>query len=114
MEINQHFTLLGIALIVCRNNEGKWLAVKETKNRGWWLPGGRVDPPESFFEAAIREVKEEAGIQNVSSFNMGDKVANSPGKTLASKKLSAMTNLSPYRSGEKVKGKSLVSVVGRQ
>lgn len=58
----QFFTLLGIALIVCRNSQGKWLAIKETKNRGWWLPGGRVDPPESFFEAAIREVKEEAGI----------------------------------------------------
>ena len=36
--------------------------MKESRNRGWWLPGGRVDPPESFHEAAIREAKEEAGI----------------------------------------------------
>ena len=26
------------------------------------LPGGRVDPPENFFQAAIRESKEEAGL----------------------------------------------------
>lgn len=38
------------------------MAVLETKNRGWWLPGGRVDPGETFEVAAIRETKEEAGI----------------------------------------------------
>eukprot|EP00330_Aristerostoma_sp_ATCC50986_P011316 CAMPEP_0114592004 /NCGR_PEP_ID=MMETSP0125-20121206/13943_1 /TAXON_ID=485358 ORGANISM="Aristerostoma sp., Strain ATCC 50986" /NCGR_SAMPLE_ID=MMETSP0125 /ASSEMBLY_ACC=CAM_ASM_000245 /LENGTH=146 /DNA_ID=CAMNT_0001790439 /DNA_START=42 /DNA_END=482 /DNA_ORIENTATION=- len=54
--------MVGIVLIVCRNHEGKWLAIKETKNRGWWLPGGRVDPPEDWQTAALRECKEEAGI----------------------------------------------------
>ena len=29
-------------------NYGKWLAVKETKNRGWWIPGGAVDCGETF------------------------------------------------------------------
>ena len=58
----QFFEMLGLSLVVCRNKEGKYLAVKESRNRGWWLAGGRVDPPESFFEAAIREAKEEAGI----------------------------------------------------
>ena len=58
----QFFTMLGISLIVVRNHEGKWLAINETKNPGWWLPGGRVDPPEDFFTAAKRECKEEAGI----------------------------------------------------
>ena len=38
------------------------MAVLETKNRGWWLPGGRVDPGESFEKAALRETLEEAGI----------------------------------------------------
>ena len=51
--------MLGISLAVCRNKEGKYLAVNEKNNRGWYLPAGRVDPPESFFEAAIREAKEE-------------------------------------------------------
>lgn len=54
--------MVAIVLIVCRNKDGKWLAIKETKNRGWWLPGGRVDPPEDFATAAVRECKEEAGI----------------------------------------------------
>ena len=59
-----------------------------------------------------KKVSEQTGIQNVSSFNMGDKTPNSPGRTLAANKLRAMTNISPYSSGKKVKGKSLVSNVG--
>ena len=50
------------SLVICRNADGKYLAVNETKNRGWWLPGGWVDPGESFVEAAVRETKEEGGI----------------------------------------------------
>ena len=49
-------------MVICRNKEGKYLAVNETKDRGWWLPAGWVDPGESFIEAAHRETKEEAGI----------------------------------------------------
>ena len=41
---------------------GKWLAVKESRNRGWWIPGGAVDFGESFQQAALRECREEAGI----------------------------------------------------
>lgn len=62
MKKSQTFSMLGIALVICRNAEGKWLCVKETDDRGWWVAGGLVDPPESFFEAAIRETKEEGGI----------------------------------------------------
>jgi 8-oxo-dGTP pyrophosphatase MutT (NUDIX family) len=62
MSESQYFTLLGISLIVVRNHEGKWLTINETRGRGWWLPGGKVDPPEDFFTAAKRECKEEAGI----------------------------------------------------
>ncbi|KAL6042772.1 Nudix hydrolase domain-containing protein [Balamuthia mandrillaris] len=50
------------ALVVVRNSEGKFLLVKESRNRGWWVPGGRVEMGESFTEAAIRETKEEGGI----------------------------------------------------
>ena len=51
------------SLVVCRHPEGKWLAVKETRNRGWWLPAGLVEQGETFIQAAHREVAEEAGIR---------------------------------------------------
>jgi len=38
------------------------VAVNETRNRGWWIPGGAVDCGENFIQGAIRERKEEAGI----------------------------------------------------
>jgi len=51
------------ALVICRNPlNGKFLAIDETKERGWWIPGGGVDAGENFREAAIRECKEEASI----------------------------------------------------
>ena len=52
------------ALVICRNPKtGQYLAVNETKNRGWWIPGGAVDAGETFRTAAIRECIEEAAIQ---------------------------------------------------
>ena len=54
--------MLGISLVICRNKKGQYLSVLECGDRGWWLPGGLVDPPESFHRAALRETIEEAGI----------------------------------------------------
>ena len=62
------FNTFEFALVICRNpfpdspDFGKWLAVNETKNRGWWIPAGAVDYGESFHAGALRECKEEAGI----------------------------------------------------
>lgn len=36
--------------------------MQEFANQGFWLPGGAVDPEESLKSAAIRETKEEAGL----------------------------------------------------
>ena len=44
---------------------GKFLAVDESKNRGWWIPGGGLDDNEKFADAAVRECKEEASIDIV-------------------------------------------------
>ncbi|OQR82844.1 hydrolase, NUDIX domain containing protein [Achlya hypogyna] len=53
------------AVVACRNPVSKrWLAVQETPKHDclWWLPAGRVEQGETFFAAALRETREEAGI----------------------------------------------------
>jgi hypothetical protein len=42
------FRTNSFAVVICRNFDGKWLAVKETRQRGWWIPAGAVDFNESF------------------------------------------------------------------
>jgi ADP-ribose pyrophosphatase YjhB (NUDIX family) len=43
--------------------EGRFLLVHERKHgQTWYLPAGRVEWPETFAEAAVRETREEAGV----------------------------------------------------
>eukprot|EP01100_Stratorugosa_tubuloviscum_P013233 TRINITY_DN6514_c0_g1_i2.p1 TRINITY_DN6514_c0_g1~~TRINITY_DN6514_c0_g1_i2.p1 ORF type:complete len:247 (-),score=111.64 TRINITY_DN6514_c0_g1_i2:26-766(-) len=49
-------------VVVKRPCDGYYLLVQECCQWGWWLPGGRVDNGERLTSAAIRETKEEAGI----------------------------------------------------
>lgn len=45
------------------NSEGKVLLLASPKQGGkWTLPGGHIDPGEKIMNAAIREVKEETGL----------------------------------------------------
>jgi len=57
-----HFESLNYALVICRNFDGRWLAVNESKYQGWWIPGGSVNYDEDFITAAHRKCKDEAGI----------------------------------------------------
>lgn len=51
------------ALVVVQHpGTGLWLAVEETRNRGWWLPGGFVENGDTIQAAAVRECAEEAGV----------------------------------------------------
>ncbi|MGL4336436.1 MAG: NUDIX hydrolase [Turicibacter sp.] len=50
------------AFAVIINEEKKVLLVKRRDYPIWDLPGGRVDPGESVVDCAIREAKEETGV----------------------------------------------------
>ncbi|MEH7331961.1 NUDIX hydrolase [Neobacillus drentensis] len=59
MAFPKHRLAVSVAVL---NNQNEILLVKNWK-RGWEFPGGYVDNGESLHSAAIREVKEEAGIE---------------------------------------------------
>ncbi|WP_028782067.1 NUDIX hydrolase [Thalassobacillus devorans] len=50
------------AAAIVLNDEGELLLIKGPK-RGWEMPGGQVEIGESLIEAAIRETKEECGLE---------------------------------------------------
>jgi len=59
----QPFLAHCFSLVICRfKTKDKWLCVKEINNRGWWVPGGMVEPGESFISAARRQTLDEAGV----------------------------------------------------
>lgn len=48
--------------VVASDPEGRVMLVKHTYLAGWWLPGGGVDRGETTPDAAMRELREEAGL----------------------------------------------------
>jgi 8-oxo-dGTP pyrophosphatase MutT (NUDIX family) len=53
--------ILGVRGVV-RRSDGAVLMVRHSYLPGWYLPGGGVDPGETFAEAFVREVMEETGV----------------------------------------------------
>ncbi len=53
--------MLGVRVLV-RDDTGRVLLGRHSYLRGWYLPGGGVDAGETLAEAALRELREEAGI----------------------------------------------------
>ena len=51
-----------IALVVVQDAD-RFVLVHEQRNRGWYLPAGKVDPGETLEQGAIRETEEESGLQ---------------------------------------------------
>jgi 8-oxo-dGTP pyrophosphatase MutT (NUDIX family) len=51
---------LGARVVALRGDEV--MLVKQSYTRGWILPGGGVERGETVLQAAIREVREEAGL----------------------------------------------------
>jgi len=52
---------VGVGVIVV-DDRGRVLLEKRSDNGMWGLPGGGIEPGESVYETAVREVKEEAGL----------------------------------------------------
>jgi ADP-ribose pyrophosphatase YjhB (NUDIX family) len=44
------------------NDQDRLLLIRRSDNDNWALPGGAMDPGESISDAAIRETKEESGV----------------------------------------------------
>lgn len=53
------------ALVLVRRLDEFLLVEERDHGGGWYLPAGRVEPGESLHEAALREVREEAGVDVV-------------------------------------------------
>ena len=57
--------LVRTGFAVIQDSIGRYLVVKERKNKGWMIPGGTIEPYESLEEGVVREVLEETGVSVV-------------------------------------------------
>jgi 8-oxo-dGTP pyrophosphatase MutT (NUDIX family) len=48
--------------VVVTNSDGEVLLIQRSDNQNWAVPGGAIDLGESMVQAAVRETKEETGI----------------------------------------------------
>ena len=57
----------GVGVILLNNQNKVFVAKRLDNSKNYWqMPQGGVDKDENYFEAAIRELKEETSIENVS------------------------------------------------
>lgn len=94
--------------IVCANiieKDGKFLLVKETKEKvkgQYNLPAGRLQEPESLLETAIREAKEETGleVEPQKLVNIGQKIDDERNKTIVVFSFKSEVNSGEIRTSE--------------
>lgn len=85
INIEDHKAVLASDAIIFK--DGKILLVKrKNEPHGWALPGGLVDPHETFYEAMERETREEVGlvVNDAELFAIADKPYRDPrGRTIS-------------------------------
>lgn len=62
-KFQRQFSAGGVAFKTSKENKIKWLLVKPAGTDRWQFPKGQIDKGEKTTEAALREVKEEGGVE---------------------------------------------------
>lgn len=79
-----HFVVAAVCL---RDHRGRLLSVRKEGTSRFMLPGGKLEPGETARDAAIREIREEVGVELADVELLGEfhgAAANEPGATLES------------------------------
>ena len=58
-------------VVIGAREEGKWIFVRHKERDSWELPAGHIEPGETSFEAAKRELFEETGYQTSNMLLLG-------------------------------------------
>lgn len=85
----EEFKIVEVAAIVLRDAQGRVLSVRKGSSPRFQMPGGKLEAHESPLEAALREVREEVGLdlKNAAIRPLGDfsaPASNEPGFTVVS------------------------------
>lgn len=83
------FKIVEVAAIVLRDAQGRVLSVRKGSSPRFQMPGGKLEAHETPLEAALREVREEVGLdlKNAAIRPLGDfsaPASNEPGFTVVS------------------------------
>ena len=62
-KIGNDLLLMPSVSVVVRDDEGRILLARHAHQNVWAFPGGAIDPKEHPYDAAVREMKEEGGIE---------------------------------------------------
>jgi len=85
----EEFKIVEVAAIVLRDAQGRVLSVRKGSSPRFQMPGGKLEAHETPLEAALREVREEVGLdlKNAAIRPLGDfsaPASNEPGFTVVS------------------------------
>jgi len=97
--VSRHIVVAAVALV----RDGRVLTVRKRGTDRFMLVGGKLEPGESAREAALRETREEVGLDIVEATLLGEffsEAANEPGHTLHSTVFWVESDEEPVAAGE--------------